>query len=542
MPCSADAAPVAGVAVPARHAETVNAEQARLCCGLPGAKACPRGTVTLRVYNPIACFALMLALGALLAACERPADVTARPPESTEPILVETAPAAIYVSAPVDLGKTEDEIVRLLPGDIAQIARRLPRAACQTNGTKKVCLDARLWGRITRDGQAKISATGQGLELNIPLRYELSVQPIGAGPATLISGALVVTASYALTMDERWQASLKLGQGYTWPQGAKIKVLDGETSVQSDVETVLTQKLAKLSPAAVAGLVPERLRAEVDLVWRYLHYPVALSLDRQIWMRGTPVGLRAGGFAKAAGGIELRMAIAAKIQTYVGDRPAPLPPSPMLPLGAGAEPGGGGVLLPADISYQAMADDAAKRLPNVPALAGEVKGAQAKVTGLSFYPSGKRLAVGVRFGLPANGGWFGSEGVAYYLATPALKAGSPEIQLGQCEAFGSSAKQSARQKELPFLLDQRFVDGLGAAVAVNIDDKLTSALDLMRQTQSVALGKGLKLWLAPNRARIVKIAPGAEGLRLQIEVTGDFTARRDGTYVASDGNGAKATP
>lgn len=507
-----------------------------------GAKACFRGMVTVRICNSIAGLALMFTLGGLLAGCERPADVTAKPSESTEPMIAETAPAAIYVSAPVDLGKTEDEIVRLLPGDIAQIARRLPRAACQTTGTKRVCLDARLWGRIVRDGQAKITATGQGLELKIPLRYELTAQPIGAGAATPVSGALVVTASYALTMDERWQASLKLGQGYTWPQGAKIKVLDGETSVQSDVESVLTQKLAKLSPAAVAGLAPERLRPEVELVWRYLHYPVALSLDRQIWMRGTPVGLRAGGFVTAGDGVELRMAIAARIQTYVGDRPAPLPPSPMLPLGAGAEPGGGGILLPADIGYQAMVADAAKRLPDVPSFGRDLKDAQAKVTALSFYPSGKRLAVGVHLRLPANGGWFAGEGVAYYLATPSLKPGSPEIQLGQCEAFGTSAKQSARQKDVPFLLDPRFIDGLGAAVAVNIDDKLTSALDLLRQTQSVALGKGLKLWLAPNRARIVRIAPGADGLRLQIEVTGDLTARRDGTDVASDGDGVKVTP
>ncbi len=496
----------------------------------------------MRIGDPLVRLAAALTLVALLAGCERPADLTAKPPESTETSVAESAPAAIYVSAPVNLGKTEDEIVRLLPGDVAQIARRVPRAACQTSGTKQVCLDARIWGRIVRDGQAKVSGTVQGLELAIPLRYELTAQPVGAGPATPMAGSLVVTASFALTMDERWQATLKLGQGYTWPQGAKIKVLDGETSVQADVEAVLTQKLSKLSPAAAAGLVPETLRTEVELVWRYLHYPVALSQERQIWMRGTPVGLRFGGLAATSAGVQLRMAIAAKLQTYLGDRPAPLPPSPMLSLGSGAEPGGGGILLPADIGYQALVAASAARLPAVPAIVSDAPLAQARVASLSFYPSGKRLAIGVHLSLPANGAWFGGEGVAYYLATPALKPSSPDLVLAQCEAFGSSAKQSARAKDLPFLIDQRFVDGIAGSVSVNIDDRLTAALDLLRQTQSVPLGKGLKLWLAPSHARVVKLAPGTEGLRLQIEVVGDLSARRDGTDVASDGGGQKATP
>ncbi len=482
-------------------------------------------------------------MAACLAGCERPADLTAKPTEIAEPLQVESTPAAIYVSAPVNLGKTEDEIARLLPSDIVPITRRLPRAACQTKGPKQVCLDARLWGRIQRDGQAKLTGTPQGLELKIPLRYEFTVQPVGAGAATPVAGKLEVSASYALTIDERWQASLKLGQGFTWPQGAKIKVLDGETSFQAEVEAVLSRKLDKLSPAAVAGLVPENLRSEVDLVWRYLHYPVALSPDRQIWIRGTPVGLRFGGLAVAAGGFELRMAIAAKLQTYVGDRPAPLPPSPTLPLGAGAEPGGGGILLPAEVSYEAMAASASKRLPAVPVSAdARAPGGQPSVSAVGFFPAGKRLAVGVHLTLPANGAWFSGRGVAYYLATPALKPGHPEIVLTQCESFGSSSKQSARQKEWPFLIDQRFVDELESVVAVNIDDNLTSALDLVRQQQGIPIGKGLKLWLAPDHARVVKIAPGTDGLRLQIEVTGLLAARRDGTAVASDGDGAKATP
>ena len=491
---------------------------------------------------------LAAALAMLLAGCDRPVDVTARPAEISELVTFESAPAAVYVSASADLTKTEDEIVRLLPADLAQIARRVPRAACQTNG-KPQCLDVRLWGRISRSGQAKITGTAQGLELQLPLHYELTAQPIGPGAATPISGSLTVNASFALSMDERWQPALKLGQGFTWPQGAKIKVLNGETSVQADIEPVLTQKLQKLAPGVVAGLVSADFRQQVELVWRYLHYPLALSQDRQIWLRGTPVGLRFAGLASTASGSELRMAITAKLQTYVGDRPAPLPPSPLAQLGTGLEPAGGGIVLPADVSYEALAAAAGPRLPAVPVTpdlaassSGNAPAVAPMVRSLSFHPAGKRLAVGVHIAMPANGNWFASQAVAYYLASPTMKPGSPEIGLTQCEPFGVTGKQNARQKEMPFLIDQRFVESLETSVSVNVADRLAASLDAMRRQQSLVLSKGLRLWLLPASAKVVKITPASDGLKLQIEVTGDMSVRRDGTDVASDDGAIKITP
>ncbi len=488
---------------------------------------------------------LAVVLTAALAGCDRPVDVTAKPGELIDTATAESAPAAIYVSAPVDITKTEGEIVRLLPTDIAQIARRLPKAACQTTNGKQVCLDVRLWGRISRGGEAKISGTVQGLELQIPIRYELTAQPVGAGSATPISGSLSVTASFALTMDERWQPALKLGQGYTWPQGAKIKVLGGETSLQADVEPLLTQRLQRVTPAMVAGLVPPDLRQRVEMVWRYLHYPVALSQDRQIWLRGTPVGLRFGGLASNAAGTELRMAIAARLQTFVGDRPAPLPPSPLIQLGSGMEPAGGGIVLPAEVSYEALIASTATKLPTVPAppvTTGSAPAAIPSVSSVSFFPSGKRLAVGVHLVLPANGNWLQGHAVAYYLASPAMKPGSPSIVLSRCEPFGPSGKQNARQKELPFLIDGRFVEGLEAAVDVNAGDKLAAAIELLQRQQSLPLAKGLKVWLTPASAKVVRIVPGTDSLRLQIEVVGDFSVRHDGTDVASDTDAVKVTP
>jgi hypothetical protein len=536
------------------------------CCAGPIARQCRGarglvivslffywGSVTLRCFGTLSKVALGLLLALPLAACERPSDVTAKPPESSEPASTDVLPAAIYVSAPVDLTKTEDEIVRLLPGDISALLRRVPKAFCKmvpvsagSAATKQVCLDVRLWGRISRDGQAKLTGTAQGLDLKIPLRYELMAQPVGVGPVTPVTGTISVTASYGLTMDERWQPTLKLGQGFTWPDGAKIKVLESETSVQAEVEQVLIRALSKMKPGPVPGIVPDSLRPQVELTWRYLHYPIALSQDHQIWMRGTPVGLRFAGLAQGTGGVELRVAIAAKLQTFKGERPAPLPPSPVLGLGSGMEPAGGGIVLPALIAYDALAAEPTKHFAAKPAnswIASDLPaGLQPHIKSLSFFPAGKRLAVGVTLSLPANGSWFPGQGVAYFLSTPAIKPGSPELVLTQCEPFGISTKQSARQKELPYLIDPRFADLIGGAVNHNIDDNLTAALDLLRQQQSVVLTKGLRLWVTPTQARVAKITPGPEGLALQIEVSVDLSSRRDGTDVASDNDNAKATP
>ena len=117
---------------------------------------------------------------------------------------------------------------------------------------------------------------------------------------------MTVTASFALTMDEHWQPTLKLDQGFGWPQGAKVKVLEGETSLQADVEPALTQKLQMLAPTVAARLVPAGLRQEVDLAWRFLHNPMALTQDRQVWLRGTPVGLHFVGLFQTNAGLDMR--------------------------------------------------------------------------------------------------------------------------------------------------------------------------------------------------------------------------------------------
>lgn len=460
---------------------------------------------------------------------------------------LESAAAAIHVSAPADLTRVEGEIMRLLPVEFQPITRRLSRAACELKNGKNVCLDVKVWGRLTRGGDVKLKGTAAGLELLVPIRYDLSVQPVGPGSASQVTGTLPIIANFSLTLDERWQPTVKLAQGFTWPQGTKLKVLAAETNIQSDIEGLLAARLNKLPPTTFANLVTDELRQRVELAWRYLHYPVALSYDRQIWLRGTPIGLRFAGLTPTAEGTQVRMAIAARLQTFVGDRPAPLPPSPLAQLGAGSEPAGGGVVLPAELGYEALVERAKANLPKVPKpplgeVAAKDTPPQPTIGGLGFYPAGRHVAVGVHVTLPPTGSWFSTHAVAYYLATPGMKAGSSEIVLGNYELFGSGNKQAARLKELPFLLDTRFKDGLDGAVSVEAAGQLRSSLDFLRDLQALPLGKGVKLRMTPSSARVARIVPASNGLKLQIEVTGDMTVHRDGTDVASGEVKAPATP
>lgn len=481
----------------------------------------------------------------ILAACDRPIDLTAKPPEAPDLQTAESAPAAIYVGAVVDLSKVEDQLGRIVPGDIANITRRLRGAACSTVNGKQVCLDARLAGRIVRDGQAHLSGTPHGLEWRMPLRYELVAQPVGPGAATQVNGKLTITASYALSVDEHWQPSLKLDPVFKWPDGTKIKVLSGETSLQADVEPVLAGQLQKLQPTTVAGLIPSDMRQQVDLVWRHLHYPLALSREQQIWMRGTPLGLHFAGLRTVGAEQELRIVITARLQTFTGDRPAPLPPSPLPALGSGAEPAGGGIMLMSDVPFEVLNAHAARHLPAIPVRSESVStpAAKTEVRSLAFFPAGKRIGLGVHLTLPAtNGGWFAGHGVAYYMATPDMRPGSSQIVLSQCELFASTAKTPARQKDYAFLTDPRFADAIGQSVTVDVADKLLAAVDLIKREPSLPLAKGLKLWLQPGDPKVARIIPGADGLGLLIEIGGDFVVRKDGTDIASGGDVPKATP
>ena len=492
---------------------------------------------------------LSLAAGILaglsLAGCNRAVDVTAKPGEQADQQLAESQPAAILVAAPIDLGHTNDEVNKLLPVEIAQIGRRIAHAQCSTVKGQQVCLDVRLSGRIVRDGQAHFIGTARGLDLQVPFRYELVAQPFGAGSNTTLNGKLTATASYTLSLDEHWQPALKQEPGYKWDDGGKIKVLAGDTTVQADVEPVLSQHLSKLPPAAVGGLVPAELKHQVEVVWRFLHYPVALSQEQQIWLRGTPLGLRYGGISSVDGVTELRMAVTARMQTFVGERPAPLPPSPLASPGSGPEAMGGGVLLPAEIAYETLAASVEPHLPAIPPreVAGEKSAPPAQVKALGFFASGRRLGVAVHFGALPGGSWFSGHAAAYFLATPAIKPGSSILTLSQTELYAPNLKPSSALKEMPFLADSRFADNIGASLSIDVADKLAAATDLVQRHANVSLTQGLMLTMAPASARVAKISPGIDALHLQIEVDGQLLVRREGTDVAIDsGSGAKVTP
>lgn len=496
----------------------------------------------LRALNLI--LALSAALG--LTACSRAVDVTAKPGEAADQQLAESQPAAIMVAAPVDLTHAEDEIAKLLPAEVALVGRRIAHAQCITNAAKQqVCLDVRLSGRIIRDGQAKLAGTARGLELKVPLRYELVAQPYGAGANSVLNGKLYATASFTMSMDEHWQPSLKLDPSYKWDDGAKVKVLAGDTTLPADIEPYLTQHLSKLPPTAVAGLVPGELKHQVEVVWRFLHYPLALSEEQQIWLRGTPLGLRYAGIANADGATELRMAVTARMQTFVGERPAPLPPSPLAAPGSGPDATGGGVLLPAEVPYEALAAASLQHLPAIPTrtVAGETAAAPSEVKSLVYFASGRRLGVAVHFASIPGGGWMSGHAAAYFLTTPVVKPGSTLIGLGQTELYAPGQKPSAALKEMPFLADTRFAENISTSMSMDIADKLAAATEMVQRHASVPLAQGLKLTMTASSAKVARISPGIDTLRLQIEVDGALMVRREGTDVAADNTDViKATP
>jgi len=499
----------------------------------------------IRLSSGVLGFVLVAIAGAGLAGCNRAVDVTAKPPEAADRLTAESQPAAIYVAAALDLRNTEDEISRQLPIELASISQRVPRASCVAANGKPVCSDVRLTGHITRDAQIEFTGTPRGLELRVPLHYDLVAQPIGPGPGIPLRGKLAVTASFAMALDEHWQPVIKLDPVFKWEDGTKIVVLAGEASVQAGVETVLTQRLGKLPPGALAGILPGDLRKQVELAWRYLHYPFALSENDQIWLRGTPLGLRYAGITTKDGATELRMAVVTRMQTFVGERPAPLPPSPLPSPGTGPEAAGDGILLPADLKYQQLSEAAAHRLPAIPAssIASETVAFALAVRSLGFFASGRRLGIAVHFDQLPGGSWMSGHAVSYFLATPILKPGGAQIGLSQTELYVSGTKSTGLKNEMPFLTDARFAEAIGAALVIDVNDKLTEAAELVKRHVSLPLTQGMKLILEPGEPRIAHISPGIDGLRLQIEVAAEMTVRRDGTDVAADSaDPVKATP
>jgi hypothetical protein len=292
-----------------------------------------------------------------LAACSpgAPAPV---PPRIDAP--VEIAPATSHLSVPVtaSLDALERGLERAVPRTLWRIDRTekacvkalrvstclVPRLDCQGLKCRKTgCevpvrnlkltpdLSCRLVG-VAERGPIRLSGAGDRLVLTMPVRARVSARDVGRIVSETATGAADFRAVARFDMRPDWRIRPQLDIDYRWTELPGAKVLGQTIVLRRAVDPKLRGVLDDLERRLEREIAALKLRGSAQSVWTEGFTVVELSrANPPAWLRLTPLGLGMAGYRIDGRTLALDLVADARIETFVGPRPAdpkhaPLPP------------------------------------------------------------------------------------------------------------------------------------------------------------------------------------------------------------------------
>lgn len=391
----------------------------------------------------------LLLLPLVLAACER--EVTnPRPPQVTAPASIPSRSSVVAVPISVEMRLLQARLETVIPKTLWTIDREEKQCvkaarltAClkrDDSGKCKIGLDkakvtpdlpCRLIGSVAR-GPLTLTGRGDTLRLSMPVAATVSVRDLAGAINETAVGAAEITADARLAMGPDWQPRARLTLSHDWTIPPGVDLLGRRITFTDKADPKLQKVFADLErdlPREIRKLgIPEKVAEG----WREGF--TTLELNRRnppVWLRVTPQAVHVGGYRATPTAVTLHLAVQARTETFVGDRPAdpeatPLPP-PAPPLG----PAGAHFHMPVIADYAAVEpvlqkalDKLARQPVPVPEI-GDVKVAFDTVT--MFATEGGRLAVGIGLKAETPRGLLDSRGTVWLTGRAENAPGSLKV-------------------------------------------------------------------------------------------------------------------
>lgn len=347
--------------------------------------------------------------GALaLSACGKPVE-QGPPPRATDTIRFDPQSSVIAVPVEADLRQLAAALERAVPRQLWTIDK--PGQTCVASKKVKVLvvkiktptLKCRLVGQVTR-GPLALSGQGRDLVITMPLSAVIRAQDIGGilKQETATANARV-RGVVRLSMGSDWNPRGKIDITYDWTREPGVDFLGQRIEFTSKADAKLAGVIARLERTLPGELNKLNVRAKVQHAWGKAF--TSLQLNRAnppVWMRITPQELQFGGYTVRGNKLVLRMGMKAVTETFVGDRPADPPSTPLPTVKPMTEnPGSMLFFIPVIADYAQLEPVVQKALIKRSARPFEVPGIGAvnaefgKVT--IYGTEGGRIAVGAGF-------------------------------------------------------------------------------------------------------------------------------------------------
>ncbi|WP_338445020.1 DUF4403 family protein [Pelagerythrobacter marensis] len=477
-----------------------------------------------------AAWAVLVAAFAL-AGCKK--DAPAGPPPRAQST-IEIPPQSSVIAVPVtaDLSALGTALEREGPRTLWTINRK--DETCIASERVKVAfvklktprIECDIVGRVTR-GRLTFEGRGQQIVVTMPIHAEVRAQDIGGvlKQETATADAQV-RAVVDIALNRDWSPRGTVDIRYDWTDPPHIDFLGQRIEFTSEADARLKDVVARLERSLPREIAKVQLRGEVERLWKKAFTSLQLNESNPpVWMRIAPQELQYGGFTLSGKRIELQLGLKARTETFVGDRPADPPATPLPPLEElDGEPGKLVFFIPVIADYAQLepviAEALAKRAQRPFTLPG-IGAVDARFGKVEAYGApGGRLAVGVTFAATPRDRTIGSaSGTVWLTARPVNARNSRKVSFRDLEITGDTDRAGA-----DLLLDLAnspgFSQTIARALAQNFEDDYDELLAKIERAIDNKREGDLLIRATIEDVQTGRLTAAGQGLYLPVRGTG----------------------
>jgi hypothetical protein len=439
----------------------------------------------------------------------------------------------------VDAAATvRDQVGARIGGDLGRLlgdlAGEVAREAAGT-GTGTLCQDVDYDVTIRKAGPPRAVSTGRSLEITLPIAVEGRAGVPGDLARALgfdsraFRGGLEAIARVSADLDANWCPRLTATGDFFWTDRAQFEIVDGtwidiDQPAGFELSRRIEQGIAALDGVVTCAMVRDAVAPE----WRETALPLP-EAEGLAHLHIRPTGAGFSGIDYGAEAITAAIRIDAVTELRSGPAPAAAAPRDLPPLERIAPSADVvEINLPVRLGYDTLVAELNRQLAGR-TFTGRTPAGEARVTveEVTLYPSGDRLAAGLRFAAGHDSRALSASGWAYLAARPVLDADGRTIRLEDV------ALTRQVDNELWSLLSGIFNDQIAAQIARNavfpLDAPIAAAeAQLAAALETLEAETGLRVRLADPDIALTALVPAAEAL----EAVARFRTRAEVTVLS----------
>jgi hypothetical protein len=365
-------------------------------------------------------------------------------------------PAPPRVMAPADIPAAASAIAVPISAKIADLERlvnaEVPRTLVTIDEAKPACaklpvignVSCRLKGEVTR-GRITVTGAGDTLKLSMPVEAVVSAKDIGKViKSETATAAAVVVADVRLTSVGDWQPSAKVDIDYRWTRKPGIDLLGKRLSFAGRTDPELQKLLKRLEASVPKHIAKLHPRDKLANAWSKGFTSIKLNdHNPQVWLRLTPEQLRFRRYHIEKGVITLQLGATARTETFVGERPADAPATPLPPPAPYqiAPDTGFRFHIPVIADYaelEPVLEKALKKIEKRPIAIPRLGDVQPHFSNVTMYSTtGGRLAIGLSLSVDTPQRWLDPRGTVWVTGRPYNEPGSQRVKVRDLQIAGS---------------------------------------------------------------------------------------------------------